>query len=62
MAGYNLHTYYNVDLFFFKVDDPIDAMGIHIGGGLAGMLSAPFLLPNGILIAQDMHSAVVHQY
>lgn len=42
-----------------KVDDPVDGFPIHFCGGLAGLLSAPFLIREGIFFKQDAHSAVV---
>lgn len=52
-----------IDQFFYKidgkVDDPVDGFPIHFCGGLAGLLSAPFLIREGIFFKQDAHSAVV---
>jgi len=42
-----------------QVDDPIDAFPIHFGGGLVGLLTAPFLVPDGIFFKADYQSAVV---
>ncbi|XP_046454360.1 putative ammonium transporter 1 [Daphnia pulex] len=41
-----------------EVDDPVDGFPIHFCGGLAGLLSAPFLIREGIFFKQDAHSAV----
>lgn len=45
--------------FRFAVDDPIDAFPIHFCGGLVGLLTAPFLVADGILFKRDLASAVV---
>lgn len=42
-----------------QVDDPIDAFPIHFCGGIVGLLSAPFLVADGILFKRDLASAVV---
>jgi ammonia channel protein AmtB len=42
------------------VDDPIDAFAIHGGGGLVGLLTAPFLIGDGILYSWDQKSAEVN--
>lgn len=42
-----------------QVDDPVDAFPIHFCGGLAGLLTAPFLIPQGIFFRRDAQSAVV---
>lgn len=44
---------------FQTVDDPVDGFAIHFCGGLAGLLSAPFLIREGILFKGDAISAVV---
>jgi ammonia channel protein AmtB len=41
------------------VDDPVDGFPIHFCGGLTGLLTAPFLIRDGIFFKQDAHSAVV---
>lgn len=41
-----------------EVDDPVDGFAIHFCGGLAGLLSAPFLIREGILFKGDAISAV----
>ena len=41
------------------MDDPVDAFPIHFCGGLSGLLSAPFLVPQGIFFKRDAQSAVV---
>lgn len=47
------------ECFIEIVDDPVDAFPIHFCGGLAGLLSAPFLIPQGIFYRRDAQSAVV---
>ncbi len=44
---------------FILVDDPVDAFPIHFCGGLAGLLTAPFLIQHGIFFKRDAQSAVV---
>ena len=41
------------------VDDPMQAMAIHFGGGLTGLVTCPFLIYDGIFFKQDQHSAIV---
>ena len=41
------------------VDDPMDAFPVHFGGGLVGVVTAPFLIPDGIFTRKDNASATV---
>ncbi|XP_059178366.1 putative ammonium transporter 1 [Physella acuta] len=41
----------------WKIDDPLNAVGVHFGGGAWGALSVAFVkYPTGILMAWDKHS------
>lgn len=44
------------------MDDPVDAFPIHFCGGMIGLLSAPFLIPQGIFYKRDAQSAVVMEF
>ena len=37
----------------------MQALAIHVGGGIAGLVTCPFLIYNGIFYKQDQHSAMV---
>ncbi|KAK4010730.1 hypothetical protein OUZ56_019862 [Daphnia magna] len=41
------------------VDDPLDAFAVHFGGGFSGMVSAPLLVTNGVILVGDVNSAEV---
>lgn len=46
---------------YLRVDDPLDAFAVHFGGGLWGLISACFLVENGIIASlfdatQDLHA------
>lgn len=43
----------------FLVDDPLDAFAVHFGGGFSGMVSAPLLVTNGVILVGDVNSAEV---
>jgi len=42
-----------------EVDDPMDAFPVHFGGGLVGVVTAPFLIPDGIFTRRDNASASI---
>ena len=44
---------------FNLVDDPLDAFAVHFGGGFFGMVSAPILINNGVILVGDTDSAQV---
>jgi hypothetical protein len=33
-----------------RIDDPLDAVAVHFGGGMWGLIAAPFLMKNGIIL------------
>ena len=46
-------------LFQFKLDDPLDAVAVHGGAGMVGVLCAPvFSYPTGILWTSDAWSSL----
>ena len=41
-------------VLWFRVDDPLDAFAVHSGGGVVGVLAAPFVIGEaGIFSAED---------
>ena len=46
-------------IFARIVDDAVDAFAVHFGGGLVGVVTAPFLIPNGIFFQRDNAAAAV---
>ncbi|CAG0920410.1 unnamed protein product [Notodromas monacha] len=42
-----------------KVDDPLDAIAVHFGGGFFGLLAVPFLMRNGIFFNPSLEAAIV---
>lgn len=48
------------DLFaFFVVDDPLDAVAVHLGGGLWGIISMPLFAQGGIIYGINSESTLV---
>lgn len=44
-------------MLHFQVDDPLDAVAVHLGGGIWGVLAAPiFNMDTGIFYAANEHS------
>ena len=38
------------------VDDPVDAVAIHAGGGIWGVLAAPIFMDGGNIVCRILHS------
>ena len=55
-----MNTFTKTGIYDPLVDDAIDAFAIHGGGGLVGLLTAPFLIADGILYSWDQKSAEVN--
>ncbi|CAG5135012.1 unnamed protein product [Candidula unifasciata] len=56
-ACYNFTSWWVTKL---KIDDPVDAVGVHFSGGIVGCLAVAFLsYPNGILMAWDKRSGLM---
>ncbi|XP_029185177.2 putative ammonium transporter 1 isoform X1 [Acropora millepora] len=54
IAGMTYVSWSNVVLFF-KIDDPLDAVAVHLGGGIWGVLSVPiFNKESGILYTRSL--------
>jgi ammonia channel protein AmtB len=43
----------------FTVDDPVDAVAVHFGGGFWGLIATPFFSHGGILYDGNIESALV---
>lgn len=41
------------------MDDTLDGFAVHFGGGFAGMLAAPIVSNDGVLLVGDSRSAEV---
>lgn len=48
--------------YFIEVDDTLDGFAVHFGGGFAGMLAAPIVSNDGVLLVGDSRSAEVLGY
>nr|XP_058965913.1 putative ammonium transporter 1 [Pocillopora verrucosa] len=48
---------WSIAMLRFQIDDPLDAVAVHLGGGIWGVLAAPiFNMKTGIFYARDNHS------
>lgn len=45
-------------MLWFKVDDPVDAVAVHFGGGFWGLIATPFFSHGGILYDGNIESAL----
>ena len=43
-----MHCYLYQMMIWLRVDDPLDAVAVHAGGGLLGVLLAPFVTRDGV--------------
>ena len=42
-----LYILFSKLMTMFKIDDPLDAVAVHMGSGFWGLVAAPLLLPDG---------------
>ena len=42
-----LYVLFSKMMTILKIDDPLDAVAVHMGSGLWGLVAAPLLLPDG---------------
>ena len=48
-------------MIWFRIDDPLDAVAVHSGGGICGVLAAPFVIGKGGLFDADSATTAMHQ-
>ena len=48
-------------LIWFRVDDPLDAVAVHSGGGMVGVMAAPFVISEGGVWDADSGVTAMHQ-
>ena len=48
-VGGVIYILYSKMMTLMKIDDPLDAVAVHMGSGMWGLVAAPLLLPDGIL-------------
>merc|ERR1719259_1143585 len=60
IAGFfYLFTHYV--MIWFRIDDPLDAVAVHSGGGICGVLAAPFVIGTGGVFDSDAQVTAMHQ-
>ena len=48
-------------MIWFRIDDPLDAVAVHSGGGMCGVLAAPFIIGKGGIFDPDKEISAMHQ-
>jgi len=48
-------------MIWFRIDDPLDAVAVHSGGGICGVLAAPFVIGSGGIFDPDAEVTALHQ-
>ena len=48
-------------ILWFRVDDPLDAVAVHAGGGALGVLATPFAVSEGGVFDADNSVTALHQ-
>ena len=48
-------------MLWFNVDDPVDAVAVHAGGGAIGLLVAPFVFRSGGVFDPEAEMAALGQ-
>lgn len=48
-------------MIWFRIDDPLDAVAVHSGGGICGVLAAPFVIGKGGVFDVDDANTAMHQ-
>jgi len=48
-------------MIWFRIDDPLDAVAVHSGGGMCGVLAAPFVIGTGGVFDPDAQVTAMHQ-
>ena len=48
-------------MIWFRVDDPLDAVAVHSGGGMVGVMAAPFVISQGGVWDADSGVTAMHQ-
>jgi ammonia channel protein AmtB len=64
ILSYSLNSC-NIVYITLIVDDMLDSFALHYSAGLVGLVTAPFLVPNGLLFKPDVASSKVrveHNY
>ena len=57
-AGYVIVHY---SMIWFRIDDPLDAVVVHSGGGVVGVLATPFVIGTGGGFSADPSNTAMHQ-
>ena len=48
-------------MIWFRIDDPLDAVAVHSGGGVVGVLATPFVIGTGGIFHTDSSNTAMHQ-
>ena len=48
-------------VIWFRIDDPLDAFAVHSGGGMVGVLAAPFVIGEGGVFSAEDSVTAMHQ-
>ena len=48
-------------MIWFRIDDPLDAVAVHSGGGVLGVLATPFVIGTGGVLSVDSTNTAMHQ-
>ena len=48
-------------MIWFRIDDPLDAVAVHSGGGVVGVLATPFVIGTGGIFQADSSNTAMHQ-
>ena len=48
-------------IIWFRIDDPLDAVAVHSGGGIVGVLAAPFVIGAGGVFDADNEVIAMHR-
>ena len=48
-------------MIWFRIDDPLDAVAVHSGGGIVGVLATPFVLGSGGVFDAENSVTAMHQ-
>ena len=48
-------------MIWFRVDDPLDAVAVHSGGGMVGVMATPFVISKGGVWDADSGVTAMHQ-
>ena len=48
-------------MIWFRIDDPLDAVAVHSGGGVVGVLATPFVIGTEGIFQADSSNTAMHQ-